>query len=45
MAKVFGVQLTKAELLARVRAMLRRKDHFTPDLLPGGGPGPGDAGL
>lgn len=24
------------ELLARVRAMLRRKDHFTPDLLPFG---------
>ena len=26
-----------AELLARVRAMLRRKDHFTPDLLSVGG--------
>ncbi len=26
-----------AELLARVRAMLRRKDHFTPDLLSFGG--------
>ncbi len=25
------------ELLARVRAMLRRKDHFTPDLLTYGG--------